>query len=75
LIGDLVRESNASGRLYRSVREPSLRRLVLYPENGQLFTAPVFDPEAALPLNADSWKRRGKAKARKRARKKGRKPK
>ena len=57
VIGDLVREAGAAGLLYRSARDPSEVCLVLYPELGHTFTAPVHDPNGLLPRNRDSWPR------------------
>ena len=55
VLGDLARAANAVGILYRSVRDPALLCLVLYPEFSSRFLAPVFDPKGDLPSNADSW--------------------
>jgi hypothetical protein len=56
VIGDLVREAGHAGILYRSVRDPVITYLVLFPEWSDRFRAPVYDPEGRLPRNAESWK-------------------
>jgi RES domain-containing protein len=55
VIGDLVRAASIAGILYRSAREPAQRCLVLYPEFADQFSAPVYDPDGRLPLDAASW--------------------
>jgi RES domain-containing protein len=56
VIGDLVREAGYPGILYPSARRPEHLCLVLYPDLGERFRAPVFDPDGRLPRNAESWK-------------------
>jgi RES domain-containing protein len=56
VIGDLVREASAAGILYRSVRDPTQRCLVLYPEFAEKFSARVYDPDGKLPRNPNSWR-------------------
>jgi RES domain-containing protein len=75
VLGDLARAANAAGILYRSVHDPSVLCIVLYPELSRQFTAPVFDPKGDLPSNADSWKAPAVARSSRGSRKRGRKPK
>ena len=58
VIGDLVREAEYPGILYRSVRNPAYTCLVLFPELAEKFKAPVYDPEWRLPRNTESWRAR-----------------
>jgi RES domain-containing protein len=55
VIGDLVREAGHAGILYRSARNSDQMCLVLYPEMGHGFKAPVYDPKGLLPRNRNSW--------------------
>jgi RES domain-containing protein len=55
VIGDLVLAQGAAGLLYRSAVDRKSVCLVLYPDNGSKFRAPVHDPHRALPQNQDSW--------------------
>ena len=56
VIGDLVRAESLPGILYPSARAPTHRCLVLFPDLAMHYSAPVYDPEGKLPLNADSWR-------------------
>jgi len=56
VIVDLVREAGYPGILYRSVRNPAQRCLVLFPELADRFRAPFYDPEGRLTRNAEYWR-------------------